>query len=218
MKIGSNILSLLADSFYWDYCDTYGEPGYDDPEGGVILGDFWCRTCPKVKEDGTSNHHSVEKHYPHIFQALVDQGWEFEWADEWVIDHERSKCYRVEPNSYTWKSSILWTDGDFLTPDDPLEDWLEEVMNDSHRCLSDGIWSESQFEELGFHKWNTDDVYRNGWYDREDRPEDVENSIRRKYECRDVDIFFVHDYSSQFEIGFSAWYKVKEVNEDQEAS
>ena len=83
--------------------------------------------------------------------ALEALGVELEWSDEWVVQSDNaSKCYRTTGDSYGWQSSILWTDGgDFLTPDDDIDAWIEEVKDNPQRCLASRVWSVGDLASAG---------------------------------------------------------------------
>lgn len=223
MKVDTEILRMLMDAYIvHDYCDEYGEPGYS-ADGPIILGDLWCRskTCSYVKNnpdevyaDGTPKLHSVEYHYPRLFAQMEEQGIVFEWHDEWVVSHESSpsKCYRTTGDSYQWQSSILWTDGDFLTPDDDIEYWIEEVVNDPRRCLPRHVWSNEQIEELGFVEHECG--FQNGWFEgMNDDPVKISEELRSR-EGKDIDILFKLSYVSQFDLGFCVFIRKPQQEEE----
>lgn len=95
----------LAESHYAEFASEYGEPGYANPEFGVILANW-----------------------NNIPQGLADWlekcGYSLEWSDEWTIVD--GKAYRTEPDSYSWESSLILTeDGEYLTREDSPSDILE---------------------------------------------------------------------------------------------
>lgn len=180
-----------------DYADEYGEPGYSFPYGAstpmILLAD-WNR---------------IGTRHPRVFAQLESQGVEMVWCDEWVVDHEgASKAYRTQADSYSWQSSILWTDGDFLTPDDGIDAWIEEVVDNSRRCLPSNVWSASELTAAGFVQWMPDDPqrYESGWHaGQTDDPANVTREIRETAGYASAEIVFLLDESSQFYVGFSAW-------------
>lgn len=192
----------------FDYCAEYGEPGYQRVgTAGVLLADWWCKCGTVLREDGTPELHGFELHYPRLFAALEEQGYELEWSDEWVVDHESGKCYRTQGDSYSWQSSILWTDGDFLTPDAGIDAWIEELVNDPHRCMTSTVWTRGDLEGAGFVQWERDDphTYESGWHPgQDDDPEAITQQIRAEL-GDDVEILFYLDDSGQFDVRFSAW-------------
>lgn len=229
MQVGNKIIQMLMDAeIVTDYADEYGEPGYSS-DGPVIIGDMWCRAgrygskpCDYAEKNpdarypnGEAKIHSMEYHYPRLFAAMEEQGIEFGWDDEWIVSHESSpsKAYRTQADSYSWQSSILWTDGDFLTPDDDIQDWIDEVVNDPHRALPKHVWSDADLAELGWEEHECG--FKNGWYGREDNPEKISEQIR-KYEG-DVDILFKLSYVAQFDLGFCVFIKKDEAADQTES-
>lgn len=203
-----------------DYASEYGEPGYDfgyKAETPIFLiGYWWCRCGnnphagrPKYglrgDEEGVvqpGDLHSVDQHHPRVWAQLESQGVESAFYDEWtVVD---GKAYRTTADSYTWQSSIQLTDdGEYLTPDDDIEEWVAWAVNDHQRCLMREY--RHQLAEAGFVKWEPDDPhdYQAGWHPGQtDEPKVVTDEIR---ETSDDDIVFVLDETSQFYVGFSAW-------------
>ena len=92
-----------------DYANEYGEPGYSQPEKGIIVADW--NDVPQRIQDG-----------------LEAQGYELEWCDEWYIASESYPCkaWRTEPDCYQWESRIMYCDGYVLTADDDIADWCEQ--------------------------------------------------------------------------------------------
>ena len=140
----------LAESHNAEFAPEYGEPGYANPEFGVILAN-WNNVS-----DGLADW-------------LETVGYSLEWSDEWTIVD--GKAYRTEPDSYSWESSLILTDdGEYLTREDSPSDILECLaMSDRRhpvRCVPswvsvDDIKSEgySLFRgelESGHHAGQTD--------------------------------------------------------------
>ena len=188
-----------------DYAGAYGEPGYRLPDGKtplVVLGSYWCR-CDKFGDDRL---HDIARHYPHAFERLEANGVELEWLDEWMVDYESDKAYRTEPDSYSWKPSVVLSDdGEWLTPDDDIETWIGYVANEPTRCLPDNIYSASDLEEVGFDRWNG--TFESGWHPGQTAdPTAISDEIRAAHDS-DLDIVFVLDNVGQFDIAFSAYFR-----------
>lgn len=208
----------MDDGTIIDWADEYGEPGYDLPRGAttpmVLVGDWWCR-CGRVLEDDPHNPgetraalHDVCSHHPRVWNQLEEQGVELVWHDEWIVTYDgSSRAYRTTADSYSWQSSILWTDGDFLTPEDGIDAWLEEVANDPRRALPSHVWSADQLAAAGFVQWEPDDphTYESGWHPGQtDDPEEITRAIRGQL-GDDVEIVFYLDGVGQFDVRFSAY-------------
>lgn len=217
MELTYKTVGKMAERWDWEIASEYGEPGYDMPYGasdgaGIILGDYWCRCGTVLREDGSPNLHDVFHHYPRLGVALEEQGWQLEWDDEWVVDWENGgKCYRISGDSYSWQPSLIITEyGDFLTPDDDVEEWVAEMGNDPHRCITARAKSTSDLEAAGFVRWEPDDphTYESGWHPGQtDDPESITREIREAtgLDEDELTIVFYLNSSGQFDVRFSAW-------------
>ena len=194
------ILVLLADRFNAEWCSYFGEPGYTDPEKGVIL----------------ANWNDVPKRIADYLEAA---GFELEWYDEWAIDYEHDKAYRTQPNSYHWESSIRWTeDGCMLTPDDSPSDWIDEFkIYDQGQLGTLGAlpsWiTEQDLEDAGYEKFPDEGSpdFENGWFPgQRDDPKSIANSIFDNMSDVDCIVFRITE-QSQFYVKFQAWFTRREV-------
>lgn len=101
---------------------------------------------------------------------------------------------------------------DLLTPDNDLDQWLEEMVNDPRKCLPSHLFSSGDLEEAGWQAWNG--RYESGWHPgQDDDPEKITAEIRDAVGDA-VDVVFLLDESSQFYVGFSAWTRPVEEEED----
>lgn len=128
-------IAYLCESHSAEWCAEYGEPGYSQPEKGIILANW--NNIPRGLADW-----------------LEKCGYSLEWSDEWMIDYDYGKAYRTNPDSYSWESSVMLTDdGEWLTPDDDASAWIDEcAMSDkgqSPKCLPSRI-SADDLSECGF--------------------------------------------------------------------
>lgn len=182
------ILRHLQEKHYAEYCSQYGEPGYQDPEKGVVF-------C---------NWNNVPKW---VGEYLEEAGYECEWSDEWIIDYDYNKAYRTSADSYHWQPQIMFADGYVLTPDDSLEDWVQECSiqspNDLMRALP-GWVNHSDLKELGFKKYNG--LFETGWHPGQtDDPKKTAMEIFKDDKVYEV-VFRIAE-NSQFYIVWEAWYR-----------
>jgi hypothetical protein len=203
----TEFMSMLMDiGILHDYADEYGEPGYNADQG-VMIGDWWCRDKDCSQGEGL---HGVEVHYPQLTE-MAENGWELEWYDEWVVDHDNSKAYRLNADSYSWQPSTMFTDDcELITPDDSIEVWIEQVVNNPNRCLPTVVWSGADLEAAGFKAYQCG--YESGWHPGQtDDPNKISKLITDEYanEGKQVDIVYLLSSTGQFDIGFCAY--VKEV-------
>jgi hypothetical protein len=215
-----------------DWANEYGEPGYSFRHGAetplIILGDFWCR-CGKNPKAGQPKSwtyqregepvqliegkdlHAYEEHLPRVWAQMEAQGVEFEWHDEWMVDHDNdAKAYRTEADSYSWESQVRMTDnGDWLTPDSDIEDWIADSVNDPHRCLTSHY--AHAVEEAGFEERECG--FASGWYEgQNDDPVKITEAIRREHD--DIDILFVLSGVGQFDVHFCVY--TRSTNHEEE--
>lgn len=186
-----------------EFAGSYGEPGYSSalsPERLIVLGNHWCK-CDR------QDMHTIDKHYPHAFQALEDSGVEFEWYDEWTIDYENDKAYRSSPDSYSWQPSFVYSDdGGIITPDDDIDVWIDWALNNVSNVIPSVIYSGSDLEDAGFEKFNAY-PFQNGFHEGMD--ETPEKAVEKLYaeQGNDVEFVFSFQENSQFYIGFDLYYR-----------
>jgi len=181
----SNVLAYLWDSEGCDYADEYGEPGYGRHDlRGVVVGNF----------------DPFMKRYPRIMEALEASGVEFEYYDEWaVVD---GKAYRTAPDSYGWLPSILLGNGEFLTAEDGIEAWIEEVVNTPTRALYGNVWSEDDMIAAGFVRFGGE--FATGWHaGQDDDPTEVLAQASETYN----EVVLRIDYSGQWDTHWQAWVR-----------
>lgn len=172
-----------------DYAPNYGEPGYSDPETGILFANW--NDCPKW-----------------LIAGLERRGYELEWKDEWIIAHETGKAFRTEPDSYSWKPYYVISEdsgevigGDEIESGDELEWYINEyLLNDPTKCnLFDIDLASQGFEQFGGR-------YETGWHPgQNDSPPKVFERIQR--ERPDYDVVFSLDSKGQFDTEWSAWIR-----------
>jgi hypothetical protein len=176
-------------------CLEYGERGYTQPEKGVIL----------------ANWNNIPDNVAELFEEC---GYNLEWSDEWIIDYENSKCYRVSPDSYGWQPIVHYTDnGEILTPDSCIEEWLEEFSLTDHnqpmRALNSeiiGCYDNIDLESLGYTLFNTPE-YESGMHSgQNDDPSSIAKNCFDTIQEIDHIVFVVTE-TSQFYIKFNCYYK-----------
>lgn len=183
------ILEALEEKHCLECCSTYGEPGYTDPEKSVLL-------C---------NWNNVK---PALGDYLEEAGYTLEWSDEWTISHEHDKAYRTQPDSYGWRpQTTITTDGELLTPDDDISDWLWEcaLTDYSHppKALPSWIGSREILDE-GYEKVAR--THESGFYPgQNDDPRQIAEELFSQHGVESV-VFQVTG-SGQFDIAFAVYVK-----------
>jgi hypothetical protein len=199
-------MEILADREGWQWCSEYGEPGYGDSRTtSVVLGDYWCR-CSKVE-----GLHDYSAHYPRLFARAALAGIELEWCDEWIIDYETDKAYRTTGDSYSWQTSVLFTEyGDILTPDSDPADLIEHALESDNRALSSRFLSVADIEALGFVRWPDDETtHESGWFPGQtDDPKVIADRIRAEH-GDDVEIISYITSVGQFDLSWITFYRLE---------
>jgi hypothetical protein len=219
MDIGNATLELIRtkieDTNNGDPCEVaneYGEPGYQSVyTNGVILGNFWCR-CDKI--ESAHGLHPIEAHYPRIFAALAEQGYELEWNDEWVIDWETGKAWRTSADSYSWTPSVVHDEyGELITPDSDIDEWIGWAKNETSRALTRSMVDREALEAEGWEL--VSEGHESGWYPGQDaNPERIVKDIHRVMPWHDI-IFYITS-TGQFDMAFDVYVKPPEDEDDED--
>jgi len=178
-----------------EWCDCalgYGEPGYSDPESGIIFAD-WNRV-PR-----------------HIQEGLERRGFALEWCGEWLIDYEGgSKAYRSSPTHCGWTPSYIlndWTNGEIIPHSAILGDAsLREEYIDDYLVNnpSAAAFAALDLEAEGFVKFNG--TFESGFHPGQtDDPVKITEQIRML--SPDAEIVFQIADIGQFDISFLAYWR-----------
>lgn len=169
-----------------DWCESYGEPGYSDPERGIIFAN-WNKVSRPVQD------------------WLESHGYSLEWSDEWIVSHETNKAYRTSPDSYGWLPSyVLTEDCDILGVDeirngDCIDSYIEHLLNSDRAADTFGI----DWTKHGFRKLNPD-AYESGFHPGQtDDPRKILAAAQAEYPLDDF--LFSIDSKGQFDVNFSLW-------------
>lgn len=188
----------------------YAEHGYHDDETVWVLGD-WNDKQRYVDGEWITTSTLPSR----LFDALERIGVEGEWSDEW---YRCSDCYRImrhEPDSYMWQPGyVIINECEPVCTDCAItmgEDALTDYVNDSNRVVT---WcDESHLESLGWQRHNPSE-YQSGWHEgMDDKPDTIMAKIQEADPT--LDVVFWLDESSQFYIGFSAFTRKQEQEEDE---
>lgn len=196
-----------------DHANTMGERGYGDIPAGAFfaIGNLWChdKDCdfPDTYEDGRKELHSWEVHYASLVESLNDAGVEFAFDDEWVVID--GTAYRTQPDSYGWESSIMFRDGDYITPEDGIECWVDTVVNDANRALP-SWWSDADIESCGFVERECG--LESGRYGVDDDPHKIMAAIQERED--DADVLFQLSSVEQFRVNFCVWVRADKGEDD----
>jgi hypothetical protein len=187
----------IADSMGADITvcfDGYAEPGYTNPESGVIaLANWNARSydSPISKADNLM---------PRLCDLLEKLGVEIEWGDEWVQCAQCGKLVRTSPDSYGWQESYADFDDELVCcdciKDDPSE-YLEHLDGSARNCETIGV-------DLGAQGYlRVDDDFERGLHEGQaDDPKKISKALRAIGINRFI---FRLDDVGQFDASFSVW-------------
>lgn len=142
------ILQCLQEKHDASFCSLYGEPGYTDPESGIVFTN-WNNIGGRIGE------------------YLEAAGFELEWAGEWTIDYNNDKAYRTSADSYKWQPTAIYAPDscELLTPDSDLSEVIEALQSEyaSDDCHLLPAWiTEENLSDLGFIKQGSE--RESGWH------------------------------------------------------
>lgn len=185
-------LLYLQENHYADYASTYGEPGYQDAEKGILFADWNNVPCGLSK-------------------WLEKIGYALEWCDEWYVDHDYCKAYRTQPDCYQWEPRILLPreSCEYLTPDDDIAEWIEACENNPDYCLP-SWWQADDIINCGFelHATGYEACYH---HCMDDNPHEIYKRLVKDGANR---VVFQKCENSQFYCRFCVWVDFEESNEN----
>lgn len=201
----STILRVL-EGYPWAHFELhyegYVEPGYNDPESGLIAtGDWnprsWDRPIPK--EDLLM---------PRIGAILEKLKVELQWEDEWCTCGECGKLVRTQPDSYSWTRSYWYNEGIGLYCEDCIledpEDYLEYLEGNPDTANTLNL----DLEDQGYRR--VDEDFENGLSGGQcDDPHKIAESLR---ELGIERFIFEIDSTEQFGLAFSVWVHKSEYD------
>lgn len=175
---------------YVNVADEYGEPGYtrNFPNMPIFFAD-WNSMPKKVRR-------------------WLEDRINLEWEDEWVISYNYpSKAYRTQPDCWSWTPSYIandWTNGEIIGRDemeaseDLQKSYIEEyLLDDPHVCDMFDL----DYSKFGFEQINGE--FENGWYHRDDNPEEVLKYWQEK--LPDYEFIFGNYSNEQFRCNFNLY-------------
>ncbi len=175
----------------------YAEPGYSEPECGIIATGNW-NTIDKWNKE-TNKHDLISDLPKRVGDIFEKMGIPCEWSDEWSQCGSCYKLIRTSPDSYSWQANYWLGDGDITCAEcvksDP-EAYIEAHESDHHMFLS---IEDIDPADHGYVLVN-DEPYESGWHPGQtDDPKVVAKELVDKGITRFV---FRKDENSQF---YSKW-------------
>jgi hypothetical protein len=168
------------------WSNEYAEPGYSDPKKGILFANW-------------------NKFSGDVTRLLENYGYEIEWSDEWSTCQECGKAIRMSPDSYGWQPSyFIMNDCElFCTACCPMEEYLESLEDNPRTALNDHI----DPADYGYEKLEGD--FENGFHPGQN--DNTKEIYKRLHDQGHKRLLFNIDGVGQFDISFSIWKKVEEV-------
>jgi len=117
----------------------YNEPGYNDPESGIIATGNWNNITNYV-DSVRFTLSDIPSRIGNLFEKL---GIPIEWLDEWASCSHCGKLVRTEPDSMSWKPAYIIAEGEIWckkcddTDEESEEDETADESDDTEN-VTDG--------------------------------------------------------------------------------
>lgn len=188
-KFTSEIVDILLDDQDVTWAVEYAEPGYTDPEYGILL----------------ANWNDVK--HGDLLESL---GYSCEWSDEWEICDDCQRAIRKSPDCYDWTYYGHTDDHGHTSCGDCIEEdpeyYLEGLIDNPDRLDTIGI----DLEDLGFQRLPGDCDH--GMY-RANANHDPHSIMDRIHEIDpDIEVVFGDLQPSQFESRWSVYVRLPELD------
>lgn len=169
------------------YATGYAEPGYTDPEKGVVLLNW--NKFPRGLDD-----------------ILERAGYAIEWSDEWSTCSDCGKLVRTSPDGYSWQPSYRIMNECEIVCDDCIDwpDYLQSIEDDADTCCM----AACNPAEHGYRLISDPGKFENGFHPGQtDNP----HEILKTYSDRgETGIVFRLAETSQFYCKFEVWQREQE--------
>jgi hypothetical protein len=181
------------------HTNGFAEPGYEDPEGGVVcLGNWNAITYCNEK---TQRFVTIDATPEDLSHKLMELGVQIEWSDEWVACNRCGKLVRTTGDCYGWTPQYWGSDEGEVCCEcirkDP-SDYLLSLEGHHERAITiDDI-------DLSQHGYKlVDDDLENGLSGGQaDSPSKIAEALKSQVIDRFV---FQIDSCGQFDTNFSVW-------------
>lgn len=191
-----------------DHASEYAEPGYTDPEKGILFGNW---NPKKFARDGQPEVPSFASRLSRVIKK-AELDYNLEWSDEWSTCQDCGRAVRTEADSYSWKPSyVIMNECELVCKgcaQDNLEAYEIHLMNNPNVADTFGTdWSERGWEER-------DDIYENGFYPgQNDDPRKIAKAIEQ--ERPELNYLFQIGRVGQFDLRFSVWVRPSDYEHEE---
>ena len=203
-ELGCKIESIKENVY-----SSYAEPGYSDPDSGMILLGNWNGLS--VYDSSKQKRIDIDDTMPRLAKIFESMGIELEWEDEWTSCYECSKLVRTSADSYSWTQSFFAFDtGELICHECIAEDPKDYLENLENSPTIANTMRQIDLEEHGYVQ--VVDRFESGWHQGQDAdPKLIQSLLEESGFSR---FLFNIDSVGQFDTRFSVWMHEDEANED----
>lgn len=182
----------------FDFAPAYAEPGYSDPEAGIVFGN-WNPVCGFNVPKETQRRDPVKK----LARILEKLGFELEWEDEWDRCSDCGKAVRTQPDCYHWTSAFrILNDCELVCLECLSKDipgYLESIEDNPQQACP----PEFHPSEHGYTKHNG--TFETGFHPGQDaNPKEILKALHAENKRH---VVFRIDSKGQFDLDWEAYYK-----------
>lgn len=180
------------------YYSGYVEPGYTDPESGIVATCNWNAITTYNEE--TRKWDTVDNTIIRVAKIFEKLGIELEWSDEWRACDDCMKIFRISPDGHGWQPS-------YVTTEDGYQYCIDCIDAEEHLSNLEGnerAWNRIEQIDPEEHDYL---LIQEGFEHGMCRGMDADPPRIAKL-LREIGVrrfIFNQDEQSQFYIGFSVW-------------
>lgn len=190
------------------YTGGYSEPGYTDPESGVIATGNWNNVTKWTRESITI--FDLPSRILNLFEKL---GIECKWSDEWCSCSNCGKLVRTSPDCYSWTPSYTVGDGELTCHECLKQDPVAHLESLEGNPNTANTINDIDPADYGYVKLN-DESYETGYHPgQNDSPEVIAKELRAKGISR---FLFQIDSVGQFDGRWSVYAHESEAQDKDE--
>lgn len=188
-------------------CDAWYYVGKYEDEDFMIV-DSWD-DVQEIQKCLNPDFQPKDKYDSSVLDEYINWGFE----DAYSTCDECGKIICTEPDSYSWVPDFFVSEGGIICGDcvrnNPSE-YLQSLINNPK--VANTILGDDDLEYAGFERMGGD--YQNGWYDRNDSPEEILDNLLEQYP-NGVFIFSITG-QGQFATNFEVWGESNSLDEVEE--
>jgi len=186
-----------------EFATKYAEPGYTEPECGVIaLGD-WNNVTAYNRESG--EWETVDNTVSRLADIFEKMGIELEWSESWRKCDMCLGIVRIHADSYCWMPSYHCDDEEFVCVDCLLEGAAEYLQGFEGKLKGNSI---SAICPENYDYLLIQDRFEHGFHTGQDASPERIAGLLDKAGC--TRYLFNLDSKGQFDIRFSVWLHEEE--------